>query len=166
MRYYSYANGKLQSVSYELKQAIDSCYDGMGWVRDSNCAVVYSRADRVSSKTISEPFSAAQPMVMALNAGFDEDEITEDGYIIMNAQEIQLNRLLYYVSKGYPIMARLGEKEYCLIYGYTSDNIELFYPSENDNENSRRETMSIEDAAIMFDRYQDDYIVFKNYQGK
>ena len=134
-------------------------------VRDSNCAVVYSRADRVSSKTISEPFSAAQPMVMALNAGFDEDEITEDGYIIMNAQEIQLNRLLYYVSKGYPIMARLGENEYCLIYGYTSDNIELFYPSENDNENSRRETMSIEDAAIMFDRYQDDYIVFKKYQG-
>lgn len=165
MRYYSYANGKLQNVSYELKQAIDSCYDGMGWVRDSNCAVVYSRADRVSSKTISEPFSAAQPMVMALNAGFDEDEITEDGYIIMNAQEIQLNRLLYYVSKGYPIMARLGENEYCLIYGYTSDNIELFYPSENDNENSRRETMSIEDAAIMFDRYQDDYIVFKKYQG-
>ena len=167
MRYYGYANGQMTGIGYTLKEAIDSCYDDMGWVEDENSVIIYSRADRVSSKTIQEPFNTAQPLVMAVTGGdFDADEITEDGYIIMNAQGVQLNRLLYYVNKGCPVMANLGGDGYCLIYGYTADNVDIFYPSADDESISRTETMGLEDAALFFDRYQDDYIVFTRYLGK
>ena len=84
----------------------------------------------------------------------------------MNAQGVQLNRLLYYVNKGCPVMANLGGDGYCLIYGYTADNVDIFYPSADDESISRTETMGLEDAALFFDRYQDDYIVFTRYLGK
>lgn len=165
-RYYAYSNGRLEGVGYNLKDAIDLCYDAMGWVTDENAAVLYSRCDRVSSKVIQDPFNAAQPLVLALEGGFNTDMITEDGYLVMDAQGTALNKLLYYVGKGYPVLAYTEENKYCLIYGFTADSIELYYPAADESGGSSREKMSMEDAAVYFDQYQNDFIVFKPYPGK
>ena len=163
-RYYAHSNGRLIGTAYSLKAAIDKCYEGMGWVEDSNASILYSRCDRVSSKTIQDPFNAAQPLVMALEDGFTTDKLTSDGYFVMNAQGTALNKLLYYVGKGYPVLAYTQNKEYCLIYGYTADSIELYYPAADGA--PAKTKMSMDDAAVYFDKYQDDFIVFTHYQGK
>ncbi len=77
-RYYAYANGRLEGIGYNLRETIDLCYDSMGWVTDENSAVLYSRCDRVSTRMIQDPFNAAQPLVLALESGFNADSITED----------------------------------------------------------------------------------------
>ncbi len=84
----------------------------------------------------------------------------------MNAQGTALNKLLYYVGKGYPVLAYMSDNKYCLIYGYTADSIELYYPTDDESESSSREKMSTEDAAVYFDQYQNDFVVFKPYPGK
>lgn len=164
IKYFAYANGRLKGITYSLGDAIDYIYDDMGWVRDMNGAVVYSRADRVSTFTIREPAAAALPMILEFENGFTEDVITDSGYIVMNAADIPLNRLLYYVNKGNPVAA-VGENGRCLIYGYNSNEIFVYYPAE-DEEISRTEELSNEDAALYFNRYGNDFVVFRKYPGR
>lgn len=165
MRFFAYANGKLRGIRYSLEDALDLCYDDMGWVTDENSVVLYSRADKSSAYTIRDPYSAAQPMVLAIEKqDFTDDMITDDGYAILDAQGIELNRLLYYVSKGYPIQANLDNGNYCLIYAYDRTSVSIYYPSENEGL-SQRVIMDAEEAARYFAGYQSDYICFMKYPG-
>ncbi len=165
LRYYAYANGKLKGRTDNLEDALDLCYDDMGWVTDDNAVVLYSRADKSAAHTIKAPYSAAQPMVLALeNQKFTDDFITEDGYAIMDAQGIELNRLLYYVNKGYPILANLNNGDYCLIYAYDRTSVSVYYPSEDEGL-STNTIMEAEAAAQYFAQYQNDYICFVEYPG-
>ncbi len=161
--FYSYANGRLQGKVNSLAEAIDLCYDEMGWVTDSNCAVVYNRSDRLPTRVLSDPNAAAEPLVLNL-AEFTDDRITEDGYILLDAQGVELNRLMYYVSKGCPVAVWLGSQEYALIYGYDSQNVRIYYPAV-ENEESQTEIMPTEDAAVYFAGQQNDYLCFLPYQG-
>lgn len=164
--FYAYANGRLKGRSSSLKEALDMCYDEMGWVTDKNSAVVYSRTDKASTYTIKEPFSAAQPLLLSLeNQQFTDDTITKDGYIIMDAQGIELNRMLYYINKGHPVYARLNNGEYCLIYAFDRTSVSIYYPSEEEGM-STKEIMSMEDAASYFEANQNDYICFVKYPGR
>jgi len=161
--FYAYANGTLLGKVNSLNEAIDLCYDEMGWVTDENAVVVYSRADRTASRNLTDPYSAAQPLVLALD-DFEENCITDDGYILLDAQGAELNRILYYINKGCPILAWLDNNEYCLIFGYDSQSVRVFYPfreSEEDN----AEILPMEEAAQYFARQQNDYICFLPYAG-
>ena len=165
LRFYAYANGSLMGRSDNLEDALALCYDEMGWVTDDNAVVLYSRADKSAAYSIREPFSAAQPMVLALeNQELTDDRITDDGYAILDAQGIELNRLLYYINKGYPVRANLENGEYCLIYAYDRTSISLYYPSEDEGL-SMRTTMEMEEAAQYFAQFQNDYICFIKYPG-
>ena len=164
--YYVYANGRLIGTEYTLRRAIDACYDSKGWVEDSNAAVLYSRCDRVGFITLKDPVNAAQPLMMALEGGFTVDTLTDDGYMVMNAQGLAVNKILYYVSKGYPVLAFTEGGAYCLIYGYNAESVQLYYPSGNDTEAAAgSREMSMDDAALYFDRYKNDFIVFTKYPG-
>ena len=164
IRYYAYANGRYAGVGYSLNDAVSLIYDDMGWVKDQNSAVVYARADRSSSRVLRDPYNASQPAVMEIENGFDRDVITENGYIIMNASGMEMNRILYYVGKGYPAVAFVEDGRYCLIYGYDSTDIWLYYPSEDLSAGETVE-MSLEEAALYFDRYDNAFIVFRDYAG-
>lgn len=166
IRFRAFANGRLVGISYSLKDAIDLCYDSMGWICDENGAVMYSRADKARAYTIREPYSAAEPLLMAAEDGeLTESRMSSDGCMILDAQGIELNRLMYYINKGNPIMVSLTEGKYCLIYAYDSDSIGVFYPSETD-EQSSRVSMTMEEAAQYFAGYQSDYTCFIRYPGR
>ena len=145
---------------------MEACYDEIGWIYDDNCVVLYSRADRDSSHTIKDPFSAAAPLVAAVeNGDILNDKITDSAYILMDAQGIELNKLMYYIGKDAPVMARLGDGSYCLLYAYDRTSIGVFYPAEND-ELSSKQSMSIEEAAQYFAKYNSDFTCFIKYNGK
>ncbi len=160
IRYYAYANGRLCGTSYMLNDAIDMIYDDMGYVRDKNSVVVYSRSDRTTTKTLRDPYSLAQYAMPEIEDGFSRDVITESGYIVMNAVGMELNRLLYYVGKGYPAIAYLEDGQYCMIYGYTGTEVMLYY-----TEDEHTEAMTLEDAALYFERYDNLFVVFRDYPG-
>lgn len=166
INYYAYANGNLTGKYSSLKEAMEACYDEIGWIYDDNCVVLYSRADRNSSHTIKDPFSAAAPLVAAVeNGDILNDKITDSAYILMDAQGIELNKLMYYIGKDAPVMARLGDGSYCLLYAYDRTSIGVFYPAEND-ELSSKQSMSIEEAAQYFAKYNSDFTCFIKYNGK
>jgi hypothetical protein len=104
-------------------------------------------------------------MVLALaKQGLTGDFITDTGYMIFDAQGIELNRLLYYVNKGYPILAYLENNDYCFIYAYDRTSVSVYYPSEDEGM-SAKTIMEAEEAAKYFARYQNDYICFMKYTG-
>ena len=162
--FYAYANGRMQGRSQRLADAVDMCYDDMGWVTDQNSVIVYNRTDRSSAKSVSEPFSAAQPMVLEMSE-FTGDMITEDGWILLDGQGMELNRLLYYIYRGCPVLAFLDGQNYCLIYGYDSNSVRIYYPGADDSLSST-ETMEMGDAAAYFAAHQNDYICFLPYAGQ
>ena len=161
--FYSYANGRLQGKVNNLAEAINLCYDEMGWVRDRNSVVVYNRSDRVPNRVIQDPNSAAEPLVLGMK-DFTGDRITEDGYILLDAQGVELNRLMYYVSKGCPIAVWLDRNEYALIFGYDSQNIRIYFPMAEEGE-EQSTIMSTEEAAAFFAGTQNDYLCFLPYEG-
>ncbi len=162
IRFYAYANGSLLGRVSTLSEAIDLCYDEMGWVTDENSVVVYSRADRTASRNLNDPFSAAQPLILSLE-DIDGNRITDDGYIFLDAQGAELNRILYYIGKGCPILAWLEDGEYCLIFGYDSQNVRIYYPLSEEEDNAV--IMPMEEAAQYFARQQNDYLCFLPYAG-
>lgn len=161
--FYAYSNGKLKGKVNNLVEAIDLCYDEMGWVTDGNSVVVYNRSDRAPSRILQDPNSAAEPLVLGMK-DFTENRITEDGYILLDAQGAELNRLMYYISKGCPIAAWIDRYEYALIFGYDSQNVRIYYPSSEDEEN-QSQIMSMEEAAAYFAGQQNDYLCFLPYEG-
>ena len=161
--FYSYANGRLQGKVNNLAEAIDLCYDEMGWVRDKNSVVVYNRSDRVPNRVIQDPNSAAEPLVLGMK-DFTGDRITEDGYILLDAQGVELNRLMYYVSKGCPIAVWQDRNEYALIFGYDSQNVRIYFPMAGEAE-EQSTMMSAEEAAAYFAGQQNDYLCFLPYEG-
>lgn len=166
-RYMAYAYGSLKGVRYSLKEAIDLIYDDMGWIEDENAAVIYARADRGSSTYLQDPLSLAQPLLMNVASGFNGDTLTQDGYIVMDAYGVELDRLLNFVYKGCPILAYLNEQEYCLIYSYDSSSIGVFYPSAEEATEAQNiaENMSNEDAAMLFNLAHNNFIVFRSYEA-
>ncbi len=164
--FYAYANGKLAGRSDSLKGAIDLCYDEIGWVKDADFATVYNRADRSSAYTIKEPNSVfAAFAAEAADGSLSVNKVTDSGYLVLDAQGIELNRLMYYVGKGIPVMAALDDNAYCLIYAYDRTSIGIFYPAEND-ELSTRVSMTTEEAAAYFAGYSNDFTCFIRYPGK
>ena len=164
IRYYAYSGCALKGMCYSLKEAMELIYDDMGWIVDENSAMIYSRVDRSARKVISEPLSEADPLIEAVNNDYKGDILSEDGWIIIDAYGIQLNKLLYFVDKGKPIMAMTEDGSYCLIYGYTADSVYIYYTSDEENINSNA-AMTLDDASMYFDKLQNDFIVCRSYQG-
>lgn len=165
-QYYAYANGKMIGKCDNLKSAIDLCYDGIGWVRDENCAVLYNRADRSSIYTIKEPYSTAADFIASRSEGTLEiGKVNSSGYIVLDAQGLELNKLMYYIGKGVPVMAELDSGNYCLLYAYNRDSIGIMYPSENAEE-STTASMELTEAAQYFANYNSDFTCFVRYPGK
>ena len=166
MAYYAYANGELLAKCDELKAAIELCYDELGWVRDNNCVVLYNRADRSSVYTIKEPYSVAADLLMQeADRSPETGTVNAEGYMVLDAQGVELNKLMYYIGKGVPVMARLDGDNYCLLYAYNRDSIGILYPADN-AEQSTTASMELTEAAQYFARYNSDFTCFVKYPGK
>ena len=164
--FYAYANGRLVSRHDNLTDAIDSIYDDIGWVRDSNCAVLYNRSDKSTAYTVRDPYAFAGTFLAdAKEGGLSYDSITNDGYMILDAQGLELNKLTYYIGKGTPVLAMTENESYCIIYAYTRDSLGIMYPADN-AEQSTTVSMELTEAAQYFAKYDSDFTCFVRYPGK
>ncbi len=164
--YYAYANGRMLGKCDNLEEAINLCYDGIGWVRDENCVVLYNRTDRSSVYTIKEPYSAAAEFIAARAEGtLETGKVNSSGYMVLDAQGLELNKLMYYIGKGIPVMAELDAGNYCLLYAYNRDSIGIMYPADS-AEQSSTVSMELNEAAQYFAKYNSDFTCFVRYPGK
>ena len=155
MLFCCYINGRLALVSNDFAEAVNRSYDSFGYVTDLNSAVLYNRADRDTMNTVSDPKRKAEALTDALD-GFNGSGLFNDT-VVLDAQGIELDRVLYYVSKDMPVAALLGDGSYCLIYGFDKNNVKLLYPGSRNTEDSTV-VMSKEDAAAYFAARQNDFI--------
>ena len=164
--YYAYANGAMLGKCDSLSEAVELCYDELGWVRDVNSVILYNRADRSSAYTIKEPYAAALSLLAAKKEGtLEEGSVNGEGILALDAQGLELNKLMYYIGKDIPVIAELENGNYCLIYAYTRDSIGIMYPGES-AEQSTTANMGLDEAAQYFAGYNSDYTCFVRYPGR
>ncbi|MDO4809633.1 MAG: hypothetical protein Q4A04_06700 [Eubacteriales bacterium] len=144
--FYTYSRGKLTGRTESFREAVDAFYDTMGWTTDKNGAVILTRTNKGSYRTVSEPFVAAQPLLNGLEE-FTKNTVTEDGYVLLDADGLSLDRVLGFVYKGCPVVVTNDTGKYYLIYGYDKTNVRLYYPTEF--EESVTETITREEAEAM-----------------
>ena len=45
---------------------------------------------------------------------------------VINLTGSNIENAIYYVDKGYPLIARTGSDEYCIVYGYTASSVKIY----------------------------------------
>ncbi|MDO4488232.1 MAG: hypothetical protein Q4B67_04000 [Eubacteriales bacterium] len=145
--FYAYSGGELIGRTPSFTDAVNMCYDGMGWVADKNGVVIYNRTNKGSYRKISEPFVKAQPMINRL-PDFAGNVVTDDGYIILDGEGLTLNQVLVFIYKNNPVAALNRDGSYYLIYGYNQTTVELYYHQADDTSITLQ--MSREDFEAKF----------------
>lgn len=162
-QYYAYSEGRLRGRFTHFSDAVAAAYDGMGIVTDETGQVFWSRVDRADIKTIREPESFVADIDRYLK-GFEAGDLeTSDRRKMVDARELSLNQVLYFVSKGYPVAAYTGDGTYALIYGYDPHNIScLWYPG---TEAAYTDKMGFNDASAWFENNGgNDFVAFLSHK--
>lgn len=147
-RYYAYGGGRMKGSYVDFAQAVRAAYDDMGIVTDQNGSVYWVRANRSDVKTIKDIQSRIITIERYLDELAGENETSSDGTRLIDARGCTLNQVLYFVHRGYPVVAYLGNGGYGLIYGYDQYNIScLWYPG---TEYESSEKMGLNDASAFF----------------
>ena len=74
---------------------------------------------------------------------------------ILELTGCSLDSVLYYVNRGFPVMATIGNEESVLIVGYDEKNTILFNPTEG-----TIAKMGMNDSDDLFTQYGNKYITF------
>ncbi len=152
VRYYVYASGKEQGVYHTLAAAITSASDHRGQVVDSREETLWECAFppymkvagmdqvvKVSSKKKS--LAGCLAMIAAVNgnnipvekidtkAGNPASLLEKySGHDVLNLTGCSTDQILYYVSKGCPVLAKYSGKHFVVIMSYNSTNIRYLDP--------------------------------------
>lgn len=154
MQFYVYSRARLIGKSTDFAKAVQACYDGFGWVTDKNHVMLYNRTDREALGSADVSSEAAAEMLTHLEA-FSESTKFDDGWILLNAQGLTLNQVLYYVYKGTPVVAYLEDMRYLLICGYDNFNVKFYDPLA---EGEKTFLMGKNDAEVYLTEHQNDFV--------
>ncbi len=149
-RYFAYAYGELEAISYNVADAIQAAYDEMGVVVDAGQNLVWARGSQKNETRISINSACVTnredmtliPCIQALlfqkGVTMDVGQMLEDG---MSVREIlgealpdkaldlsgaTLQQILYFISEGNPVIVLTGETTADLMVGYDNINITFF----------------------------------------
>ncbi len=162
MIFYAYASGELLLCTPELCDAVDACYDEMGYVTDQNGVIVYNRTDRENVVNIQDPTQVAYQLMAALE-NFTESRIDADnGIVILDTYGLSLNQLLYYVYKGIPVVVYTEGDSYVFISGYDNKDVRIYDPQISE-EAGRVTRISKEDAEVWLREIGNNTISAKTY---
>lgn len=153
--FYAYSRGRLVRKTTKFAKAVEAAYDGFGWVTDENSRILYNRTDRESLAKISYPSEEMEQFETHL-AEFKESRQFDDGWILLNAQDLNFNQILYYVYKGNPVIVYLEDMQYLYIAGYDNFNVRFYDPQAEEAERSF--LMGKEDAECFLTEHQNDYV--------
>ncbi len=151
--YYVYGHGRLLYVESEINKAIDEAYDVFGVVVDDKMHYLWTRGTRDLFKTISiqpqtvqdkDQTLAASLRILAAQEGYQLPAVEQDladgksPYEILNAvigadsavnlYGCSLQKTLYFINQGHPVMAVMGDREAVVISGYEIDSVLIYFP--------------------------------------
>lgn len=139
-KYYVYGYGCLYDVTQNLAQAMQSASESGGVVVNGEAQTIWSRYKsqektiKISSNVMvtgeDSRMAAVNTLVKFAGAsGSDISGKTTTECIeaaagnVINLTGSEISNALYFVDKGYPLIARIGSDEYCIVYGYTSSSV-------------------------------------------
>lgn len=141
-QFYAYAHGHFRAVTQTLEEAYDLIYDDYGYVMTESGELLWNRADKSTMVTLKNPSERAADALKKLTEL--RTMAVYDDYIMVNAFGMDLGSALYFLNKGYPLVAYLQNSCY-LIYSYDSFNIRLMDP-----ESGTQNVIGRSDAEAMF----------------
>lgn len=155
LAFYAYAQGDFLGSSASFKEAVDLAYDGMGLVTDENHHIVWDRINRRNSASSRDEGRSAMERHLA---DFKESTLYEDGLLMIDARGCELNQVLYFIDKGYPVIA-YTENGSVRITGYDTYNVTL-----TDSATGESYKMGLGDGAAYFQASGNDFICGKMIQ--
>lgn len=179
-RYYVYARGKVVLATDRITEAVLTANEHLGVVVGTRQQYVWMRA----KKTYQNAFTGLVPteqdqesgnIAICASAMLQREgisvsvgelfasgmtpkavlETTLKEYTVIELTGCGVNEVLYYVSRGKPVLAMAGTDNAYLITGYTSDRIFYYDPSVRDTR-----AMKIEDADALFESYGNVFLAY------
>ena len=155
--YYVYAKGKLDSTWSRVSDAIKQADAQMGVVLNRQQQYVWERGNR------QESYQANLDEVpdVVLSGTIDENTLQQSlgaDYTVMNLTGCSLDSVLYQVSKGNPVIAKVSDTVNVVIIGYNSKNTILYYPATQEQGyfGMQDSTSLFESAGNVFVGYMDN----------
>lgn len=179
--YYAYMMGDLIGTYKELSDAIAMVRDGAGVVLDSQRRLVWEQGVRGSQSIISSyenttttPSNETLRTTVSLlfktmgkNLGPSQidlsnysvyDIIKQNGQgVALRLTGASLDDVLYYVSKGSPVLAMVDGQNAILIYGYDTFNIHVIDPKLG-----RSKKIGLQDSKELFEKAGNIFISYLN----
>lgn len=152
MKFYAYGNGRLQGVYMDFADAVETVYESMGTVTDQHQRVLWNRVNRATARTIRDPKTAVSELAAGME-GLKAGKETEFGLMILDARGCALNRMLYFISEGVPVIGYGEEGCRLVIYGYDQYNITVL-----NMETGESYKMGLNDGAAYFEKYGNDFV--------
>lgn len=154
-RFYVMAKGKIDSYYSSAREAIERAAECAGNVLDSQFNYVWERGHRKTKVKLMEIGNAAmgtgtgsvdicantilqiegkgQNVLSGLEPGSSLVDALKDGLESENVYNLSgatLSQVLYYVNRGYPVMAMMDSDTMCLIVGYDKLNTIVMNPKQ------------------------------------
>lgn len=179
VKYYTHVLGELEGSYDEAADAIATADKGVGVVLSDNNHIVWERGVKANKSIISGfetmDISASQSSVEACikllarhvgksidNMTFDLSSISIYEILAEHVTETPirltgatLDQVLYYVSKGKPIIAMTGHSDAVLIYGYDTYNIFMVDPAKG-----KTVKLGIQDSTELFEKAGNIFISY------
>jgi hypothetical protein len=178
-RYYAYGYGKYEDSYTKLSLAINKANDNYGYVLDNENHVIWKRYKNTSAaiKGISSSGCAPENSLavsvteLMKYAGSELDATTmmSNGLTAVDVinqgtgtknhalylRGVALDRVLYYISAGIPVIAKTGDVTYGIITAYDAANISYL-----DTTSGAMKAMAITEASKMFAQWGNVFITY------
>ena len=152
MEFYAYASGQLRLVTMDFASAIQTAYEGMGYVTDSYHRLLWSRVDRSVTRTIRDPQTAFAPLFRHLDE-FTGSQKYADGVLVLDGRGCSMMQMLYFIDQGTPVVAYTENGGYLLLCGYDAYNVTIFNPATGEMYKA-----GLNDSTEYFRRLGNDFV--------
>lgn len=152
MEFYAYASGQLRQVTTDFAGAVQTAYEGMGYVTDSYHRLLWSRVDRSVTRTIRDPQGAFAGLSRHLDE-FEESQKYSDGILALDGRGCSMLQMLYFIDQGIPVVAYTENGGYLLLCGYDSYNVTIMNPATGETYKA-----GLNDSTEYFRRLGNDFI--------
>lgn len=152
MDFYAYGGGHLLGITQDFQEAVALAYEKMGIVAAGTQEVIWSRVDRPGTSTVQNPIEAVGRLNNYLGE-FTGNRRAADGTLLLDARGCAMNRVLYFVGKGYPVLAYKEGGSPCYLVGYDQYNVTIYQPDTGESEK-----MGLNDAGAYFELLGNDFL--------
>ena len=149
--FYAYGRGRLQGIYTELAPAVQAVYDIMGIVTDGSQRILWDRVNRRAYRTLQDAQTLAYELTKRLGEG-GTNAVT-DGLMLLDGRGLTLRETLYYIGRGYPVLAYTEGASCLILYGYDQYNVSVLNPDTGE-----RYKLGLGDGTDYFETYGNDFL--------